>query len=108
MVNPETPIAIEAIPVIADAELDAEKAEIEQNDLKPRHGDDEVVMKSPFEDFDFFKTLRIFKYATFMALLAAFSASAEYGSSNSTWTLLTFYSGYQVCYGVNCLGNANC
>jgi hypothetical protein len=38
---------------------------------------DEVIMKSPFEDLGFRKTLVVFRKATLFALLAAFSAAAE-------------------------------
>lgn len=39
--------------------------------------DSDVVMKSPFDDMSFSKTVVVFKKATAMALLAAFSAAAE-------------------------------
>jgi hypothetical protein len=42
----------------------------------PGYGD-EVIMKSPFEELGFRKTLVVFRKATLMSLLAAFSASAE-------------------------------
>ncbi len=38
---------------------------------------DDFIMKSPFEDMDFRKTTMVFRKATFLALLAAFSAAAE-------------------------------
>jgi MFS transporter, SP family, general alpha glucoside:H+ symporter len=38
---------------------------------------DDVIMKSPFEEMDFRKTTMVFRNATFLALLAAFSAAAE-------------------------------
>lgn len=39
--------------------------------------DEEVIMKSPFDDFGAWKTASLFRYATFIALVAAFSACAE-------------------------------
>ncbi|WRT64412.1 uncharacterized protein IL334_001344 [Kwoniella shivajii] len=55
-----------------------EKVDLEHIEKAQTNGfDPEVVMKSPFEDFDFVKTLRVFKKANTLALLAAFSAAAE-------------------------------
>lgn len=40
-------------------------------------GEDEVIMKSPFEDLPFKKTWVVFHKVALMCLFAAFSAAAE-------------------------------
>lgn len=55
----------------AQADLEAE--------VKKEHVYDEMtVMKSPFEDLGFWDTMMRFRKATAMALVAAFTAAAEY------------------------------
>lgn len=39
--------------------------------------DAEFIPKSPFDDMGFIKTIKVFKWATFLAMLAAFSAAAD-------------------------------
>lgn len=70
--------AIAIAPAMSQAETDSKPPlteEVEHAGL-PGYGD-EVIMKSPFEELGFRKTLVVFRKATLMSLLAAFSASAE-------------------------------
>jgi len=54
------------------------KAEILHEEFKDAAvNSEDVVQKSPFEELTFFKTITLFKKATFLALLAAFSAAAD-------------------------------
>lgn len=63
-------------PVIVEEEkMDVEHVEEAKVD---NEFDPNLVIKSPFEDLSFFVTLKTFKKATFLALLAAFSAAAEW------------------------------
>jgi hypothetical protein len=39
--------------------------------------DANFIPKSPFDDMGFVKTIKVFKWATFLAMLAAFSAAAD-------------------------------
>jgi hypothetical protein len=59
----------------ADADTKAEILHDEYKDAAASSED--VVQKSPFEELTFFKTISLFKKATFLALLAAFSAAAD-------------------------------
>jgi hypothetical protein len=73
--------AIAITPAMSQAETDSKpplNEEVEHAGL-PGYGGygDEVIMKSPFEELGFRKTLVVFRKATLMSLLAAFSASAE-------------------------------
>ncbi|OWT36126.1 sugar transporter [Cryptococcus neoformans Bt1] len=60
--------------IVEDEKIDIEHVEDAKvdNDFDP-----DLVIKSPFEDLSFFVTLKTFKKATFLALLAAFSAAAD-------------------------------
>lgn len=62
-----------AVAGIAEA---TEKHEVEMIEKQPVPPD-YVMIKSPFEDLNFFQTLKTFKVATLLAFLAAFSAAAE-------------------------------
>lgn len=59
----------------ADDDIKAEVLHEEYKDAAAASED--VVQKSPFEELTFFKTITLFKKATFLALLAAFSAAAD-------------------------------
>lgn len=39
--------------------------------------DADFIPKSPFDELGFIKTIKVFKWATFLAMLAAFSAAAD-------------------------------
>ena len=56
--------------------MDEEEKHVEIQHTEEVSADD-FIMKSPFEEMDFRKTLLVFKKATAFALLAAFSAAAE-------------------------------
>lgn len=58
--------------------------------------DDQVVMKSPFEDLGFWDTMWRFRKSTFMALVAAFSAAAEYVGCIFCARVRLMQSGYQI------------
>jgi hypothetical protein len=53
------------------------KAEVLHKEYQDAAAAEDVVQKSPFEELSFFKTISIFRKATFFALLAAFSAAAD-------------------------------
>jgi len=53
------------------------KAEVLHKEYQDAASAEDVVQKSPFEELSFFKTISIFRKATFFALLAAFSAAAD-------------------------------
>lgn len=50
---------------------------VEQKGVDVHHTDQGVIIKSPFEDLSFWNTLKTFRKASVLGLLAAFSASAE-------------------------------
>jgi hypothetical protein len=75
----------------ADDDVKAEVLHEEYKDAAAASED--VVQKSPFEELTFFKTITLFKKATFLALLAAFSAAAD---------------GYQVSYVVSTWRISSC
>lgn len=50
---------------------------VEPEDPEKRASVDGIIVKSPFEDLPFNKTLKVFWKATLMALMVAFSAAAE-------------------------------
>jgi hypothetical protein len=60
---------------IEPADMDEEK-KVELQHTEEVLAED-VIMKSPFEEMNFRKTISVFKKATALALLAAFSAAAE-------------------------------
>ena len=50
----------------------AQHAELEKNAIV-----DGAIIKSPFEDLSFIQTLRTFRKASLIAMMAAFTAAAE-------------------------------
>ena len=50
--------------------------------------DADSIPKYPFDEMGFIKTIKVFKWATFLAMLAAFSAAAD-GYQVSVMTLST-------------------
>jgi hypothetical protein len=75
-INTEAVESLAPVPTNMDEEkMKQDPAHIENIDALTS---DDVVMRSPFDDFGPWKTAKIFKKATAVALFAAFSACAEY------------------------------
>ncbi|RSH90011.1 hypothetical protein EHS25_001344 [Saitozyma podzolica] len=74
-INTEVVESLAPVPTIMDEEkMKQDPAHIENIDALTS---DDVVMRSPFDDFGPWKTAKIFKKATAVALFAAFSACAD-------------------------------